>query len=123
MARVLIPVVVDHVDESALVHLWRSPGGVVNIVAFEGDLVVGACEIESPIVVSITRSTPAGLAVDLTVGYRDRSVCLVTCHDVHSADEGCGHMVDPDIRASVESYGIATPNVFWVELCDCDVLP
>lgn len=52
MAGVFVPVVVDHVDRSSIVDLWGSTRCVVDVVALEGDLIIGAREVQRPVVVT-----------------------------------------------------------------------
>lgn len=60
VARVGIPVVVDRVEEGVAANLWRSSGGVVDVVALEGDQVVGSGEVEGPVVVPVAGGGPGG---------------------------------------------------------------
>lgn len=60
MARVGIPVVVDRVEEGVAAHLGRPSRGVVDVVALEGDQVVGSGEVEGPVVVAVAGSGPRG---------------------------------------------------------------
>lgn len=61
----------------------------MNVVALEGDQVVRASEIETPIVMAVTGSGPRGRAVYLRVGDGDAVGGFVSQHYVLTANEGC----------------------------------
>lgn len=61
----------------------------MDVVSFEGDLVVGADEEEGPVVFSVAGGGPGGLAVDFGVGDSDGRVGFVAAYDVLAADKAC----------------------------------
>ena len=71
VARVGVEVVVDGVQQRVAVHLGRAAGGVVDVVALHGDEVLGARQVDGPVVVVVARGGPGGGAVELGVGQRD----------------------------------------------------
>lgn len=50
----VVPVIVHCVQDSIALDLGRATRSVVDVVALEGDHVVGAGEVKSPVVTSIT---------------------------------------------------------------------
>lgn len=59
---------------------------MVNIVVLERDCVIGACEGDWPVVVSVTPGRPIGLSFDEIVGYRDAGIRSSPRDDVVAAD-------------------------------------
>jgi hypothetical protein len=57
-SRRKLPVVVDSVKNGIALDLRGTARGVVNVVALESDHVVGASEVKSPVVTSITGGRP-----------------------------------------------------------------
>lgn len=88
MARVLFPVVVDGVQERVAADFGRAPGGVVDVVSFEGDGVLRAREVERPVVLVVAGGGPAGRAVDFVVGNCHAAGGGFAEDDVLAADEG-----------------------------------
>lgn len=80
------PVVVDGMEESVLVDLWRAAGGVVDVVALEGNLVILAREEESPVVFTVAAGGIFGLTIEVVVGNGDASVRFVPGYKHHAAD-------------------------------------
>lgn len=74
-------------EEGVPANLRGPPGGVVNVVALQGDEVVGAGKVESPVVVPVTGGRPGGGAVYLGVGDGDAVRSLISQHYVLTADE------------------------------------
>ena len=70
-----VPVVVDGVEERAGGDLGGAAGGVVDVVVGEGDLIVGACEVDGPVVVVVAGGGPGGGAVEFGVGDGDTVGC------------------------------------------------
>ena len=71
VARVGVEVVVDSVQQRVAVHLGRAARGVVDVVTLHGDEVLGARQVDAPVVVVVARGGPGGGAVELGVGERD----------------------------------------------------
>lgn len=93
---VAVEVVVDSMEESVASNLGRTARGVVDVVALEGDEIVGAGEIHSPVVVSVACCRPGGGAVDFAVGDGDAAGGAVSEDDMLAGNQvGC-NVVDPD---------------------------
>lgn len=91
-----VPVVVDGVQQRVSPDLGSAPGGVVDVVALHGDHVVGAGQVDGPVVVAVAGGAPAGGAVELAVGQR-HTVGGRLAGDKHlAADEGDLDVVHPD---------------------------
>lgn len=53
MAAVVVPVVVDGVEDGVALDFGGAAGGRVDVVVFEGDHVVRAGEVEGPVLVAV----------------------------------------------------------------------
>lgn len=122
MLGVGVEVVVDSVEESVTSNLGRAAGGVVDVVALEGDHVVGAGEVHAPVVVGVAGSRPGGGTVDFVVGDGDTAGSGVTEDNVLTGDQVGGDVVNPDHVGAVHGDGITTPDVLRVDLSNADVL-
>lgn len=140
VAGVVLPVVVDCVQQSVAGDLWGTAGGAVDVVTFEGDLILRTSEIQSPVLVAITGRGPVRGAVDLAIGDGDAAGGSLAENDVLTADlgglgervslglqaiEGLASyldLVDPDHVGTSQRDSITTPDVLRVELSDVDVL-
>lgn len=71
MPRVGVEVVVDCMQQRVAVHLGRPAGRVVDVVPLHSDEVLGAREVDAPVVVVVTRGGPGGGAVEFGVCERD----------------------------------------------------
>lgn len=60
----------------------------MDVVAFEGDLVAFARDVERPVVVAVAGGGPVAAAVEFSIGYGDAGVAVVACYDVLAADAG-----------------------------------
>lgn len=89
VADVVIPEVVDYVDDGVTSELGRAALGVVDVVVLEGDCVLGAGQVHGPVVVGVTASGPLGLAIDEVVGDRDACIFGVAGHNMLASDERC----------------------------------
>jgi hypothetical protein len=67
VSAVVVPVVVDGVEESVSLDLGGSSAGVVDVVALHGDEIVGSVEVDTPVVVSVASSRVVGNTVDVVV--------------------------------------------------------
>lgn len=56
VGRVVVPIVVDGVEERVSLDFGRSAGEVVDVVALEGDEVLGTVEEQSPVCVAVAIS-------------------------------------------------------------------
>ena len=122
MLGVGVEVVVDGVEEGVTSNLGRAAGGVVDVVALEGDHVVGTGEVHAPVVVAVAGSRPGGGTVDLVVGDGDLAGSSVTEDNVLTGDQVSGDVVNPDHVGAVDGDGITTPDVLRVDLSNADVL-
>lgn len=89
MADVIVPEVVDDVDDGVASELGRAALGVCNVVVLERDGILGASQVHSPVVVGVAAGGPLGVAVDKVVGDRDAGVFGVASDNVLASDEGC----------------------------------
>lgn len=122
VAAGLVPVVVDGVQHGVASELGGTAGEVVDVVVLEGDLVVGASEVQVPVVVSVAGGGVVALAVDVAVGDAHTAGGILAQDDVLAADLVGGDVVDPDQVGAGQGDGITTPDVLGVELRDADVL-
>lgn len=88
MARVVLPVVVEDVEVGVVLDLGGTAGGLVQVVALEGDLVASTVEVHVPVVVAVASSRVVRLAVDVVVGDGDTVVGLGTEDVVLATDAG-----------------------------------
>jgi hypothetical protein len=100
VAAVGVPVVVDGVEESVAGDLGAATAGVVDVVALEGDHVVGAGEVHGPVVVAVAGGGPGGGAVDFVVGDGDTVAGGVAENDVLTADLRSSNVVDPPAKGT-----------------------
>jgi hypothetical protein len=71
VARIVVPVVVDGVKERIALDFGGAARGLVYVVVFEGDFVVGAVEIEGPVLVAVAGGAVVAGTVDVGVGDCD----------------------------------------------------
>ena len=71
VARVGVEIVVNSVQQRVAVHLGAAAGGVVDVVSLHGDEVLGAREVDGPVVVVVAGGGVGGGAVELAVGEGD----------------------------------------------------
>lgn len=88
MTSVVLPVVVDSVEESIASDFRGATGGAVYVIALEGDLVLRASEVEGPVVVAVASSTPVGGAVNFAVRDGHATGGEFAEDDVLTADSG-----------------------------------
>lgn len=122
VVRDIVEEVVDGVEESVAGDLGATAGNSVDVVVLEGDEIVGAGEVETPVVVVVAASRPAGGTINLAVGDGDTVAGVVSEDNVLTTDERSGNMVDPDVVSVVEGNGITTPDVLRVKLSDVNIL-
>lgn len=109
-------------EDGAASELGGTAAEVVDIVVLEGDLVIGAGEVQVPVVVTITGRRVGGFTIDVAVGDADTARSGLTKDDVLTADRVGGDVVDPDQISAGQGDGITTPDVLGVQLGDADVL-
>jgi hypothetical protein len=109
------------VQESAALDLRGTTASVVDVVALQGDVVVGAVEVDTPVVVAVAGSGVVGGTVDVAVGDGHALGGLGTQDDVLTANASSSNVVDPDHVAVVDGDGITTPDVLGVDVSDGDV--
>lgn len=122
MLGVGVEVVVDGVEKGVTSDLGGAAGGVVDVVALEGDHVGAASEVHAPVVVAIAGSRPGGGTVDLVVGDGNATGSAVTENNVLAGDEVGGDVINPDHVGAVNGDGITTPDVLRVDLGETDIL-
>lgn len=83
-----IPVVVDGVQESVAADLGATAADVVDVVALQGDHVVGASEVHGPVVVTVAGCRPGGGSINLRVGNGDAVAGFATKDNVLAANLG-----------------------------------
>lgn len=66
--RVVVPVVVDGVQKGVAGNFGTAAREVVDVVGLEGDEVVGAVEVETPVGVAVARGRVRGRTVEVAVG-------------------------------------------------------
>lgn len=81
-------VVVDGVEDGLAGDLGATARDVVDVVALEGDLVVGAGEVHTPVLVAVAGGAPLGLAIDLRVGDGNLSRGVLAEDEVLAANLG-----------------------------------
>jgi len=116
VAAVGVEVVVDGVEESVAADLGAATAGVVDVVALESDHVVGAGEVQGPVVVAVAGGGPGGGAVDFVVGDGDTVGGVVAENDVLTADLRSSNVIDPafDLGQRVSLY---SDSVFELTPC------
>lgn len=83
-----VEIVVDCVKECVATDLGAAAGGMVDIVTLHSDQILGACQVDAPIVVAIAGGGPAGGAVELIVGKGNSVGGTVAGNEHLAADEG-----------------------------------
>jgi hypothetical protein len=91
-----VEVVVYGVEEGVAADFGATARGVVDVVLLKRDHVVGAGEVDSPVVKAVAGRGPAGRAVDVAVGDGDAVGRRVAEDNVLAGDEVGGYVVDPD---------------------------
>lgn len=117
----VVEVVVNGVEKGVALDLGHTAGGVVEVVALQGDHVVRAIKVDTPVVVAVAGSGVVGATVDKGVGDSDTVVGLGTEDNVLTGDTGSGNVVDPDKVSVVQSDGITAPDVLGVDVGDSNV--
>lgn len=93
----------------------------MDIISLHRNKIIGADEVDSPIMMAIASSGPGRGAVEFCVGDCD-AVGGGCAGDEHlAADEGDFAVVDPDEVGAGEGEGVAAPDVLWVQVGDVDV--
>ncbi len=117
-----VEVVVDGVEDGVTSDLGGAAGGVVDVVALEGDHVVAAGEVHAPVVVAVAGSRPRGGTVNLAVGDGDTAGSIVAEDNVLTGNQVGGNVINPDHVGAVNGDGITTPDVLRVDLSETNVL-
>jgi hypothetical protein len=76
------------VQQSVALDLGGAAAGVVDVVALHGDHVVGAIEVDAPVVVAVAGGRVVRETVDVAVGDGDAVVGLGAEDDVLATDAG-----------------------------------
>lgn len=129
-------------EESVVLDLGATAGGVVDVVALHGDQVGVTIEVDAPVVVAIAGGGVVGDTVNVVVGERDAVVGAGSKDVVLATDAGglsyvnsmllkynvelnkmktYSNMVDPDQVAVIKSNSITTPDVLRVDVGNRDV--
>lgn len=116
-----VPVIIYRVQKGIANHLWSAAGGVVDVVSFEGNEIVGAGEVEGPVVVVITCRRPGGWAVEFGVRDRDTAWCGRAGYEELSSNERDFDVINPNEISARKSDRISSPDVLWIELGDAYV--
>lgn len=109
------------VQEGAALDLGGTTAGVVDVVALHGDVVVGAIEVDTPVVVAVAGGGVVGGTVDVAVGDGHALGGRGTQDNVLTANASSSNVVDPDHVAVVNGDGITAPHVLGVDVGDGDV--
>lgn len=88
VAGVVLPEVVDRVEHGVSADLGGSAAGVVDVVALQGNLVVRAGRVQSPVVVTVAGRGVFGVAVKVVVRNGDAVRCILAKDDHLAADVG-----------------------------------
>jgi hypothetical protein len=89
MAGVVLPVVVDGMQDGVASNLGSATRSAVDVVALEGDGVLGASEVKGPVLMAITGSRPVRCAINLVVGDGNTTGSDLAHNDVLTTDQGC----------------------------------
>lgn len=108
-------------QEGAALDLGGTATGFVDVVALQGDVVVGTVKVDTPVVVAIAGSGVGGGTVDEAVGDGHALGGIGTQDNVLTANASSGNVVDPDHVAVIDGDGITTPDVLGVDVGDGDV--
>lgn len=85
--RIVVPIVVDGVQERVALNLGRAARKVVDIVSLERDEIVGAVEEETPVCVCVAVGRVTRGAVKVVVRDGDARVGLGAEDEMLAADE------------------------------------
>ena len=96
---------------------------MVDVVSFHGDQIVGAIEIDAPVVVAIAGCRVGSYAVDVVVGEGHAVGGAGSEDDVLTGDQGSGYVVDPDHVGVIDGDGVTSPDILGVDVGDEDVSP
>lgn len=94
VAGVVVPVVVDGVQESVTLDLGATSTGVVDVVALQGDEVGVTIEVDTPVGVGVAGCGVVGNTVDVVVGQTDAVVGGGTKDVVLATDTGSLGLLD-----------------------------
>lgn len=83
VAGVVVPHVVNGVNECCSADLWGAARCVVNVVAGEGDEVCGAGEVDGPVVTVVTGGGPASVTIEFGVGDGDSTGGISACNELY----------------------------------------
>lgn len=121
VSGVVVPVVVNGMEDGVSLDLGRTSRGVVDVVTLHGDHIVGTIEVDTPVVVSVTSGRVIRDTVDVVVGESDTVGSERTKNDVLTGDVVSGNVINPDHISIVDSNSVTSPDVLRVDLFDLDV--
>jgi hypothetical protein len=88
VSAVVFPVVVDGVQDGVACNLGSAAGSSMDVVALEGDGILRAGEVESPVLVLIAGGGPVGKTINLVVRDGHAAGSDLAQDDVLTADQG-----------------------------------
>lgn len=112
VSGVVVPVVVDSVEDGVTLNLGGSSRGVVDVVTLHGDHVVGSIKVDSPVVVTIISSRVIRETVDVVIGESNTVANERTENDVLTGNVVSGDMVNPDHIGVISGDSVTSPDVF-----------
>lgn len=87
VSAALVEVVVDGMEERVTSYLGGTAGRVKDIVPLQGHEIIGACEVQVPVVVAVTSGGPAGSPIDKVVANGHPVGRVASQHDMLATDE------------------------------------
>ena len=109
------------VQKSVSLDLGGTSTGVGDVVALQGNEIIGSIEVEAPVVVTVTGSGVTAGTVEEAVGDGDTLGGQSAENDVLARDAGSGDVVNPDQVGVVDGDGITAPDVLGVDVGDGNV--
>jgi hypothetical protein len=89
VAAVVLPVVVDGVQDGVAGNLRSATRSTVDVVALEGNTILSAGEVESPVLVVVACGRPVRQTINLVVGDGNATGSNFAENDVLAADQRC----------------------------------
>jgi len=111
VTAVVVPVVVDGVEDGVGLDLGGTARGLVDVVVLEGDVVLGSVEVESPVLVTVAGGGIVTGAVDVRVGDGNVAGCFGTKDNVLASDVGSLREDVSDLNGDMNAKFVLT--VTW----------
>lgn len=121
VSTVVVPVVVDSVEEGVSLNLGGTTRSAVDVVVLEGDQVRRTIEVETPVVVSVASGGVVRATIEVVVGDSNTVRGERAKNNVLTGNVVGGYMINPDQISVVDGDGVTSPDVFRVDLLDLDV--